>query len=241
LFKVKKQKLRLSQILKLNKVMIKPKHDSFENAFKEAFDKASLAPPDIIWENIEKSLPQETTFGTKSDGNNSAIQTKLIVGTGIILVSAITFLYFNDSSTKNSKSDLNSTKNETIFTKPIKPAIANTKAEIENVVVSPTFVAKKQYKPQVKSNFYEDQITPETLEIEDYSFQKIDVNVSEMKPKGLHLPTITLETPDLVPNTDSQYVAPYFIDQNTIGNPEKSKSNFWRNFRITGGIRVSNY
>lgn len=225
--------------------MIKPKNDNFENAFKEAFDKVSLAPPDIIWENIEKSLPQETTFGTKSDGINSAIQSKLIIGTGIILVSAITYLYFNYSSSKNSKSDLNSTKNETIFTKPIEPAIANTKAEIENLVISPSFVAKKQYKPQVKSNFPKDQIIIEESEIlfsdkiEENSFQKIEINISEMKPKGLHLPTITLETPDLVPNTDSQYVAPHY-DPSAIENLEKNKSKFWQKFKISGGIRVSN-
>ncbi len=225
--------------------MIKPKHDNFENAFKEAFDKASLAPPDIIWENIEKSLPQETNVGTKSDGNNSAIQTKLIVGTGIVLVSAITYLYFNNTSTHKFNTDLSPTKNETIYTKPIESTIISAKVEDKNVVAGPTFVAKRQYRKQVKSFTPKELMVDETIEIiantitEEGPFQKIEKSVSEMKPKGLHLPTISLETPELVPNTDSQYVAPHY-DPNAISSPEKNKNKFWRNFKIRGGIRVSN-
>ncbi|MES2796852.1 MAG: hypothetical protein V4683_12850 [Bacteroidota bacterium] len=220
-----------------------PNEDNFESAFKEAFDKASLAPPDIIWNNIEKSLPQPTAFGSKPDVQNLASSTKLMIGTGIIVVSAIAYFYLNPSSTNSYNTKLKPTRNEKSITKSLEPTIMDSKPEIENLAPSPAFIAKKLVKLPIKVTLEDepmvDQPEIQPTEIATISSSKIEDRVFEMSPKGLKMPQIIMDTPDLVTNTDSQKIVPYY-DPNGIPIPQNNKRRFWENIKVRGGIRVSN-
>ena len=75
--------------------------------------------------------------------------------------------------------------------------------------------------------------------LENVALPKIEEKTVEMVAKSLKMSKIIMEMPNLVPNTDSQWVAPYY-DPNALETPQNSKNKFWRNFKISGGIRVSN-
>ena len=81
--------------------------ENFENAFKEAFEKANLAPPDIVWENIEKAIPQAPIADGNIVGKTMSIQSKLLIATTIVLVSAVAYFYLNNSLTNNYKGNIN--------------------------------------------------------------------------------------------------------------------------------------
>lgn len=224
--------------------MKQPKDDGFENAWQEAFEKASLAPPDIIWKNIETALPTES-LGLKPNAKGLATSSKLIIGAGIILISGLAYFYINNSSSNNYTSKTNRITNGKNTTKPDMPAIMDSKIEFKNLAANTNIIAKKQsiseLKKQVSRNktVVEDETNPpEMASTEVISFTKIEEKVYQMQPKGLKMPKITMETPDLIPNTDSQFVVPYY-DPHAIPT-QQNKGGFWRNFKISGGIRVSN-
>ena len=221
--------------------------ESFEKGFREAFDKASLAPPDVIWENIEKELPAPDLNGSKPDVSTISTATKLMVATGVTLLSGIAFYYFNKPSTNINDNILNPIKNENTFTPAIEPKNLDSDLEKPNLAKPATFVAKKQinYKPAPVLPFNNlderDQIVipePETKEEMNLP-TKIDEMVTEITPKGLSFKKIVMDTPDLVPNTDSQTIVPYY-DPNAVPSQQKKKGQFLQNFKIRGGIRVSN-
>jgi hypothetical protein len=218
--------------------MQKPVVDNFENAFREAFDKASLAPPDIIWTNIENTLPEPTTFGTNSAISNISRTAKVLVATGVILFTALTYFYFNDNSTTIQTKISKPSTNETITKEPIERAKLDTKFINKNLAEDLAPITKSKIINQSKTETALTE-TENTIEIDEIEPNKILTEVNEMAPKGLHLPKIVMDTPDLVPNTDSQQVVPYF-DPNAILIPTKNKDKFWQNFKIRGGIRISN-
>ena len=131
--------------------MKQPKNDGFENAWQEAFEKASLAPPDIIWKNIESALPTES-LGVKPSAEGLATASKLIIGTGIILISGLSYLYLNDSSSNNYTTKTNQISNGKNITKPNEPAAVDSKIENENLAISSPVVAKKHFVPEIKKN-----------------------------------------------------------------------------------------
>lgn len=227
--------------------MKQPKDDGFENAWKEAFEKASLAPPDIIWKNIESALPTES-LGVKPSAEGMATTSKLILGTGIILISGLAYFYLNNSSSNNYTSKNNQITNGKNITQPHEPAALDSKIENENLAISTPIVTKKHFIPEIKkqnlpteTKVEEAPIESEIVPIETISFTKIEEKVYQMQPKGLKMPKITMDTPDLIPNKDSQMVAPnIYFDKNSMPVQQKNKGEFWRNFKISGGIRVSN-
>lgn len=223
--------------------MIHPNEDSFENAFREAFDKASLAPPDIIWQNIEQALPPSSPPMPNTGAEGLATSSKLLIGAGAILVSSIAYLYLTDSSTNNYRTELNEIKNETTITKPIEPTPLEPKPETQKLAFVAPFTTQKLAVKSKKELPNMDNESVNLLEkneepLESNEYIKNEIFVTEMKPKGMHLPKIMMETPDLVPDTDSQSVTPYY-DPNAVIQPN-SKPKFWKNIKISGGIRVSN-
>lgn len=225
--------------------MKQPKDDGFENAWQEAFEKASLAPPEIIWKNIESALPTES-LGVKPSAEGIATTSKLIIGTGIILISGLAYFYINNSSSNNYTTKTNQITNGKNITQPNEPAAVDSKIESENLAINSPIVAKKQFIPEIvkqeltKKTPMEEINTDQILMPEEnIDVSKIEEKVYQMQPKGLKMPKITMDKPDLIPNTDSQIVVPYY-DPNAIPSQQNNKGGFWRNFKISGGIRVSN-
>lgn len=215
---------------------------SFEKGFREAFDKASLAPPDIIWENIEKALPSPAGHSLKPDAQAITTSTKLIVGAGIAMLSGFIYMYLSNSSTINNTSNLNPSKNEKTFTPTPEPTKLVTKPENPAVVFNAPILAQKQMVLSPRAaNIALEQVENKAIEplpnVEEIIPSKIEEKFSEITPKALKMSKITMDTPDLVPNTDSQNL---YYDPNAIQTVPKIKGQFWQNFKIKGGIRVSN-
>jgi hypothetical protein len=216
--------------------------NSFEKGFREAFDKASLAPPDVIWENIEKALPSPTGPSLKPDAQTITTSTKLLVGAGIAVLSGLIYLYLGDSSTINYNSILNTSKNEKTFTPAPEPTKLVAKPESPAVAFDAPIVTQKQVVLSLKpTNIALEQVEHKAIEplpnVEEFIPSKIEDKFSEIMPKALKMSKIIMETPDLVPNTDSQNL---YYDPNAIQTVPKIKGQFWQNFKIRGGIRVSN-
>lgn len=223
--------------------------ENFENAFKEAFEKANLAPPDIVWENIEKAIPQAPIADGNIVGKTMSIQSKLLIATTIVLVSAVAYFYLNNSLTNNYKGKINKKNNETNNTKSFEPTIMDSKLGAKKMAASIALNTKKTSK--IVNPFSENRGGGEIIEKnvivelenidspESQNISKIEGDFSEMKARNLHLPKIDLELPSLEINTDSQTTVPYY-DTNTIGQPINEKGKFWQNFKVRGGIRVSN-
>lgn len=231
--------------------MQKPENEIFESAFKEAFEKANLAPPDIVWENIEKAMPQGSIVDSSMAEKTMALQTKLIIGTTIVLVSVVAYFYINNSLTNNYKEKIDPINHETNITKPIESTNLDSELGAKKLANSPSFNPQKSNKIKIgfpKPSFSKtqneevltSQINLETQSIEvPENRNLLQGDFSEMKSLKLKLPKIELDLPSLEINTDSQKVVPYF-DNNTIGQPLNEKGKFWQNFRVRGGIRVSN-
>ncbi len=223
--------------------MQKPENEIFESAFKEAFEKANLAPPDIVWENIEKALPQGHANLTSMPEKTMGLQTKFLIGTGIVLVTGIAYFYLNDTSSINYKTNLNRINNETIITKSLEPANLDSELAPKKLASVTTFAAQKQRKINLieKENFHEIPFdkTIAAEATDNLIYTKIEGNFNEMVAQKMKLPIIVLEAPSLEINADSQQIAPYF-ENTTIGQPLNEKGKFWQNFKVRGGIRVSN-
>jgi hypothetical protein len=221
--------------------MQQPKEDNFDNAFKEAFEKASLAPPDIIWNNIESNLPLEVPISIAPAAESISITSKLLLGTGVVLISVLSYLNFKDSSEKNIKPNLNPTTNENIVSKLTMPAVLEPKVEFKKLATNLTYAPKIKIisKPFIAEVLPTDITIPDKAENELIILPKIEEKTIELASKGVKLPKIVLEMPNLVPNNDSQIVAPYY-DPNALQTPQNNKGKFWQNFKISGGIRVSN-
>jgi hypothetical protein len=221
--------------------MKQPNEDNFDNAFKQAFENVSLAPPDIIWTNIESSLPQVAPVGASPAVGGISTTAKLLLGTGVVLISAITYFNLKESFTDNTKPNLNPIINENIISKPIQPAIVEPKIEVKKLVSNPTFFTKVKVKsePFMMKEIIDDAQEKNILENEVIALPKIEENTIEMAARAIKMPKIIMEMPNLVPDSDSQNVAPYY-DPNALITPTNNKGKFWKKFKISGGIRVSN-
>jgi hypothetical protein len=221
-----------------------PNEDGFEDAFRRAFDKASLAPPDIIWQNIEQSLPNIASPAPNTGAEDIATSTKTLFGAGAVLVSTLAYLYLNNLPSTNYTNTLNASKNETIITQPIESTTLAPTIEIKSMANTPTIIAKKPLEISPNEVISNDELPELTMFMVEETPSKSEILVkneiilSQLKPKEIQLPKIIMETPDLIPNTDSNFENQYF-DPNALNQP-KSKSGFFRNFKISAGFRVSN-
>ncbi len=216
--------------------------NNFENAWQQAFEEASLAPPDAIWENIEKTLPNPSAI-TKPEGGGMATSTKLFLSSGAI-IAVFTFLYFyNQTSTQKTNETNNPKTVESIIIEPKieQPAMAFSPIITSKKQVSNTYIAKKNTSNSLESfdNQAIEPITTEDLQPELPEYSKIEDKFVELKPKSTKLKSSVLIMPDLILNTDSQSVTPYY-DPFAIPSQNNEKGKFWKNFKVRGGFRISN-
>ena len=112
---------------------MKPVDDSFEDAWKKAFDEASLVPSKAVWENIEKSLPS-SNLDLKHSKSGSNTIAKFILSTSVLIITSFgIFKLINQPAVLK-----NSNKNhETITTKTIQQAPLEPKIQQQIVALKP--------------------------------------------------------------------------------------------------------
>ena len=217
--------------------------NNFENAFQKAFEEALLAPPEQVWINVENTMPN---FGSKAilpEPNAISGATKYYLGVSILFVAGICFYFMNNSTTKKSTTKPIVSHEKNIYKNNIKPEIKQNNTA-KTMVYNPNFIANKKIKtnkPNLKDNqiqeiFIEPVVT--TLENTDNLLpEKIEIKLLEIKPKTFKNTRIEFVTPNLILEENIQ--TPYFefTSKPIDGN---SKNNFWKNFKVKGGIRIGN-
>lgn len=191
-------------------------HNSFEEQWQNAFDDASMTPPDAVWEKIELGLDKNVL---PKSGNNS-----YYFGAISALILSIALWYF-----VGNKEEI----------KPM-PAIENKPVVIEKKEeVSPKIDEIIAVKPKDKITIKkviipkeEIIIEPQLVEIQPEKVERIIIDsvnfITPIAPKPTKLDFTTI-TPEIQTEQTPYYEKP---------KPKPKKSSIFKNVRISGGIGV---
>jgi hypothetical protein len=228
---------------------MKPIDDSFEDAWKKAFDEASLVPPNAVWENIEKSLPS-SNLDLKHPKSGSNTIAKFTLSASIVLITSFGIYKLINQPTILKNSNKN---HETITSKPIQPAPLESNIQQQIVADNPIVNTQKPVKilklaadkpvlserkaPVEITGNSEGQFFENAVPIES-AIPKNTIKLTEVLPHKLKQNNIRLQIPELVFPFDSQNTNVYF-DPNLLPIENKKKAKFWENFKVRGSIGVS--
>ncbi|PWK29028.1 hypothetical protein LV89_00582 [Arcicella aurantiaca] len=191
-------------------------HNSFEEQWQNAFDDASMTPPEGVWEKIEVSL--DNNIQPKS-GNQTYYW-----GAVSALILSIALWYFvgnkeeikpfpaieNKRVVVEKKEEILSKTNEIIAIKP------------KERIATPKVIIPKE----------ETIVEPQIVEIQTEKVEKILIDsvdfITPISPKQIPL-DFTTTTPDLQHEQTPYYEKP---------KPKPKKKPIFRNVRISGGIGV---
>lgn len=228
---------------------MKPIDDSFEDAWKKAFDKASLVPPNAVWENIENSLPSSNLDLKHPKSGSNTIAKFLLSGSILLITSFGIYKLINQPTVLKNTNE----NHETLTTKAIQSAPLESNIQQQIVADIPIVNTRKPVKriglKAEKPIFAESAISAEisknsqaknfdtTTQIEEVMPQ-YTVKLTEVLPQKLKQNYTNFQTPELMLPFNSQNTNIYF-DPNLLPNENKKKSKFWENFKVRGSIGVS--
>lgn len=191
-------------------------HNSFEEQWQNAFDDASMTPPDAVWEKIELGLDKNVL---PKSGNNS-----YYIGAVSALILSIALWYF-----VGNKEEI----------KPM-PAIENKPVVIEKKEevlpkIDEIIAIKSKEKITIKKVIVpnEEIITePQMVEIQPEKVERIITDsvdfITPIAPKPTKLDFTTI-TPEIQTEQTPYYEKP---------KPKPKKNSIFKNVRISGGIGV---
>ncbi|MEA5461155.1 hypothetical protein VB796_18980 [Arcicella sp. LKC2W] len=191
-------------------------HNSFEEQWQNAFDDASMTPPDAIWEKIELGLDKNVL---PKLGNNS-----YYFGAISALILSIALWYFVGN--KEEIKPMPAIEN--------KPVVIEKKEEVSSKI-DEIIAVKPKDKITIKKVIIPKEeiiIEPQLVEIQPEKVERIIIDsvnfIMPIAPKPTKLDFTTI-TPEIQTEQTPYYEKP---------KPKPKKNSIFKNVRISGGIGV---